>query len=316
MNNNPKDVSLFDQYDDPDQAAEEGRSIYLSKMDTGKWIDEQMEGVRKFCAANFDHDESPLWPKLGSHFITEFCETRRIDKTGDSGDEFGLIWRDVIFTYYKRFGRSTYVSRELSSEEATQFIKEVKEALESCLEAVIETKATEVAAKIAATPPPTPEQLDAVEASRAAAAAVIAEHDADPIGFYTFRERRELMAVKLNYQPSYKAVESADDANNLLDILHEEQIPYERPGYWLSKEEILAELNRHYGCGVNVAINKVTPENTFKVTEWEENPRAVLLHVEVPGLGPWRMLHGMVEADAWRIAYRRTFDKDPIRTQH
>jgi hypothetical protein len=124
-----------------------------------------------------------------------------------------------------------------------------------------------------------------------------------------------MMATKLGYTPSYKEVASASDANDLMDILHEEQIPYERPGYWLTKEEILAELNQHYQKGVNIAINPVTPEDVFTVEQFGAEEGSLLINLEVPNMGPWRFLHGMVEADAWRIAYRRTFNKEPIKVQ-
>lgn len=312
MNTQLKDVSLFETFKDPDEASEAGLSFPLDQTDTGKALKTRMGEICKWIPTAFDADKDPLWPKFDKVLDTDLFESRYM---GD--EEFVLVWRNVAFTYYKRFGRSTYVSRELTDDEATQFIMELRGTLENL---AASGPAFDPQAKYKPTPPVDeatlpPDQLVKSRQDRVEALAVIAIHDLDPIGFYTFRERRELMAAKNGYVPSYKEVASASDANDLIDILHEEKIPYERPGYWLSKEEILAELNAHYGCGVNVAINDVTPEDVFKITELEAGPRAILLHVEIPNLGPWRMLHGMIEADAWRIAYRRTFNKEPIKVQ-
>jgi hypothetical protein len=312
MNNNPKDVSLFVTFKDPDEASESGLSSALDETDTGKVITTRMHEICKWIPTAFDADKDPLWPKFDKVLDTELFETRYM---GD--EEFVLVWRDVAFTYYKRFGRSTYVSRELTDDEATQFIMELRGTLENL--AASKPK-YDPQAQYKPTPSVdpatlTPEQLAKVEADKAEALEVIAIHDLDPVGFYTFKERRELMAIKNGYTPSYKEVASASDANDLIDILHEEQIPYERPGYWLSKEEMLAEMNEHYQAGVNVVIGQPTPEDKFEVTPHPDGTNAVLLHIEVPNVGPWRMLHGMVEADAWRIAYRRTFNKEPIKAK-
>jgi hypothetical protein len=312
MNNSQKDVSLFETFKDPDEASEKGLSVYLIETDTGKGIDQRMEEIRRWIPLNFDADKDPLWPKFDKVLDTELFESRHM---GD--EEFVLVWRDVAFTYYKRFGRGTYVSRTLTDDEATQFIMELRGTL---IEMAASQPAFDPQAKYKMTPPVdpatlTPEQATKVETDKAEALAVIAIHDLDPVGFYTFKERRELMAVKNGYVPSYKEVASASDANDLMDILHEEQIPYERPGYWLSKEEMLAEMNEHYQAGVNVVIGEVTPENKFEVTPHPDGTNAVLLHIEVPNVGPWRLLLGMVEAESWRIAYRRTFNKEPIKVQ-
>lgn len=310
MNNATKDVSLFVKFKDPDEASEAGLSVYLIETDTGKGIDQRMEEIRKWIPTAFDADKDPLWPKFDKVLDTDLFESRHM---GD--EEFVLVWRDVAFTYYKRFGRGTYVSRALTDDEATQFIMELRGTLENLAKEQTVHEAAVKVTKETAKNPPTAEQLAKVEADKAAALEVIAIHDLDPIGFYTFRERRELMATKLGYIASHKEVASASDANDLIDILHEEKIPYERPGYWLTKEEILAELHDHYQKGVNVGIGPVTPEDKFEVGPYGLGGVALMLHVEVPNLGPWRMLHGMIEADAWRIAYRRTFNKEPIKVQ-
>jgi hypothetical protein len=312
MNTSPKDVSLFETFKDPDEASEKGLSVYLIETDTGKGIDQRMEEIRRWIPLNFDADKDPLWPKHGKVLDTALFESRHM---GD--EEFVLVWRDVAFTYYKRFGRGTYVSRALTDDEATQFIMELRGTL---VEMASSQPAFDPQSKYKMAPPVdpatlTPEQAAKVEADKAEALAVIAIHDLDPVGFYTFKERRELMAVKLGYVPSYKEVASASDANDLMDILAEEKIPYERPGYWLSKEEMLAEMNEHYQAGVNVVIGEPTPEDKFEVTPHPDGTNAVLLHIEVPNVGPWRMLLGMVEADAWRIAYRRTFNREPVKAQ-
>jgi hypothetical protein len=310
MNIAPKDLSLFETFKDPDAASEAGLSQYLIETDTGKVIDERMSEICKWIPTAFEADKDPLWPKFDKVLVTDLFESRHM---GD--EEFVLVWRDVAFTYYKRFGRGTYVSRALTDDEATQFIMELRGTLENLSKEQTAHETAVAVVKETAKNPPTSEQVTNTAKDLFEANEVIRIHDLDPIGFYTFKERRALLATKNGYTPSFTQVANASDANNLLDILNEEGIPYERPDYWLSKEEILAELNAHYEAGVNVAIGGPHPDGAMIVTKHPDGSNAVILHVEVPNLGPWRMLHGMIEADAWRIAYRRTFHKEPIKVQ-
>lgn len=310
MNIHEKDASLFETFKDPDDAAEKGLSVYLIETDTGKAIDARMSEICKWIPTAFSADKDPLWPKFDKVLDTNLFESRHM---GD--EEFVLVWRDIAFTYYKRFGRGTYVSRALTDDEVTQFFIELRGTLDKLSKEIDAHDAAIKVTKETAKNPPTAEQLAQAAKDKAEADAVIAIHDADPIGFYTFQERRELLAVKLNYSPSYQVMKRARDANWVLDILHEEKIPYERPDYWLSKEEMLKEMNEHYQAGVNIVIGGVTPEDKFEMGKFPGESNAIVLHVEVPNLDPWRFLHGMCEADAWRIAYRRTFNREPIKVK-
>jgi hypothetical protein len=224
MNNATKDVSLFVKFKDPDEAAEAGHSVYLIETDTGKWIDEQMDGLRKWIAQNFDHDKDPLWPKHGNQFVCDLFEARHM---GD--DEFVMVWRDVVFTYYKRFGRGTYVSRALDSEEAAQFINEFKVTVEALAKETDAAEVVRVAAVEAAKPPPTAEELAKAAEDKAQADQRVAEHDADLENNYSLEERRRLLAQAKNYTATLRPILTLDYAESIIALLEEEGIPHTRP---------------------------------------------------------------------------------------
>lgn len=219
MNLAPKDVSLFTVFADPDAAADAGKSIYLPDTDTGKAIDARMTEMQKWISENFNHDEDPLWPKHGNTFVCDLFEARHL---GD--DEFVLVWRDIAFTYYKRFGRSCFVSRALTDDETTQFFME----LHGALDALSKERSKEdplAKYKAPAYVPPTDPRLIKEAAEAAAAIAVL---DARP-GHYTLDERRLMLGKKNNYTPNLQPIANLQRLNDSLEILKDEGIPELRP---------------------------------------------------------------------------------------
>ncbi|MNQ03240.1 hypothetical protein D3C85_159380 [compost metagenome] len=224
MNNNPKDVSLFVTFKDPDEASESGLSSALDETDTGKVITTRMHEICKWIPTAFDADKDPLWPKFDKVLDTELFETRYM---GD--EEFVLVWRDVAFTYYKRFGRSTYVSRELTDDEATQFIMELRGTLENLAKAQDDHEAAIKVTKETAKNPPTAKQLAKAAEDKALADKRVADHDVDPEGHYTLHERRMLLATAKGYTATLRPILTLDYAESIISLLEEEGIPHAKP---------------------------------------------------------------------------------------
>lgn len=218
MNEALKDVSLFTNYAEVDVLVESGELVYLDDTDTGKAIDEKMKEICSWIPHNFAHDEDPLWPKHGNTFVSDLFEARHLGE-----DEFMLVWRDMAFTYYKRFGRSTCVTRALTDEEATQFINELR----GTLQALAAKNPYDPLARYRPAEEPLPkdpaERTKAV-AARRAAEAKIAELDARE-GYYSVDERRVMMAKKKNYTPVLKPIPTLERLNDILEVLNDEEIP-------------------------------------------------------------------------------------------
>lgn len=218
MNTAEKDVTLFDKLVDDDTVKIEDM-IYLTNTDTGKAIDTRMRDMRQWIAQNFNHDEDPLWPKHGNQFTGPLFEARHIDS-----DDFILVWRDVAFSYYKRFGRSTYISRALTDDETTQFFIELTGTLDALTK---ERPKEDPQAKYKAEPYVEPTDPKAVEKKQAADAA-IAKLDARE-GHYTLDERRTLLAERNKYTPNLTPILTVQKLNDLLEVLKDEGIPEKRP---------------------------------------------------------------------------------------
>lgn len=221
MNTSPKVVSLFEKFKDPDEASEAGLSVYLSETDTGKWIDEKMSEIRSWIPHNFDADKDPLWPKFDKVLDTDLLESRHM---GD--DEFVLVWRDVAFTYYKRFGRGTYVSRALDTLEAAQFVAEFKGTVEWLSKQQEATVKVAEATKVLSTPAPTAEQMAKAAEDKVLADKRVAEHDVDPEGNYTLHERRLLLAKAKGYTATLRPILTPEYAESIITLLEEEGIPH------------------------------------------------------------------------------------------
>lgn len=218
MNEALKDVSLFDRFKEVDVLVESGTLLSLEDTDTGKSVEEKMKEICKWIPTAFSHDEDPLWPKFGNQFVDPLFEARHIGE-----DEFILVWRDVAFTYYKRFGRSTYISRELSDLEATQFIQELRGTLQQ----LADKKPYDPLALYRAVEEPLPEdptQRKIAIAKRQEADAEIARLDARE-GYYTLTERRLMYAKQRGFIPNLNAIPSLDRLNTLLDIMEDAGIP-------------------------------------------------------------------------------------------
>jgi len=229
MNEALKDVSLFDKLVENNEIALEYQHVKtedmleLIKTDTGRSINEKMEGVRKWVAENFSAEESPLWPKHGNNFNCELFEARCFDL-----DDFVLVWRDVAFAYYKRFGRCTFVSRALTDDEASQFITEITAAVET-LAASKPPHDPLAQYRPAEEPlPKDPTERKRAVAMRQEADKAIAELDARE-GYYSFDERRVLLAQKNNYTPTLKPVPSLQRLHDILEVLRDDDIPEKRP---------------------------------------------------------------------------------------
>lgn len=219
MNTAEKDVTLFDKLVDDDQVVKIEDMIYLTNTDTGKAIDTRMRDMRQWIAQNFNHDEDPLWPKHGNHFKCQLFEARHIDS-----DDFILVWRDVAFSYYKRFGRSTYISRALTDDETTQFFIELTGTLTNLM---TERPKEDPLKAYKAEPYVEPTDPKAVEKKQAADAA-IAKLDARE-GYYTLNERRTLLAERNKYTPNLTPILTVKSLNDLLEVLKDEGIPEKRP---------------------------------------------------------------------------------------
>ena len=69
MNLQLKDVSLFEKFKDPDEAADTGLSHILDSTDTGKVIKRRMDEICKWIPTAFDADKDPLWPKFSKVLV-------------------------------------------------------------------------------------------------------------------------------------------------------------------------------------------------------------------------------------------------------
>lgn len=224
MNLHEKDASLFEKFKDPDEAAEKGLSVYLIETDTGKVIDARMSEICKWIPTAFDADKDPLWPKNDKVLDTNLFESRHM---GD--DEFVLVWRDIAFTYYKRFGRGTYVSRALTDDEVTQFFIELRGTLENLAKEIDGHEAAVKVTKETAKNPPTAEQLAKAAEDKAQADQRVAVHDADLENYYSLEERRKQLAVVKNYTATLRPILTLEYAESIIALLEEEGIPHARP---------------------------------------------------------------------------------------
>lgn len=224
MNLQLKDVSLFEKFKDPDEAAEAGLSVYLTDTDTGKVIDQRMSEICKWIPTVFDADKDPLWPKFDKVLVTDLLESRHM---GD--EEFVLVWRDIAFTYYKRFGRGTYVSRALTDDEVTQFFIELRGTLENLAKSIDTHEAAIKVTKDTAKNPPTAKQLAKAAEDKVLADKRVADHDADPEGHYTLHERRMMLATAKGYTATLRPILTLDYAESIITLLEEEGIPHAKP---------------------------------------------------------------------------------------
>lgn len=215
MNVQPKNRELLEKPISEEIGDYSEGMLYLIDTDIGKAFDERMSSMRKFCAENFGHEDDPLWPKFGDNFKSDLFEAVH---RGD--DEFLLVWRDVLFAYYKRFGRSTYISRELTDDEVTQFFMELQGVLTSL---VANSPPVDKMGKYRPDPIPTPNTPGGKLLHEAAA--LVKAYDEDPANALTLNQRRTLLGEKRGYAPALGPVISPTVFHELIAMLDEEGIP-------------------------------------------------------------------------------------------
>lgn len=304
MNEALKDVSLFESLTADDDVKIEDMKA-LDDTDTGKIIGEKMKEICRWIPHAFAADEDPLWPKHGNTFVGELFEARHIDS-----DDFILVWRNIAFSYYKRFGRSTYVSRALTDAEATQFLTELR----GTLEALSAKKPYDPLSSYRAVPPERAVPLTDQEKKDAAfeieqVNKQIALLNLNPQYYYSLDERRSLLAEKNNYVANLYPVITLEQLRGLVMILSDENIPVLRAGEFLDVDVIKYELAKFHGMVTNVCINVDGEPKSCKLDdriEW-------MVAVPLPLIYAERLQSGALDREAWNAAYRFVFKKEPIK---
>lgn len=336
INTKPKDSELFTKFSDPDHSAETGELLYLIDTATGKYIDQKMGEIREWIPKHFDHHEDPLWPMYGNKFVTDLCEARVADPKEPGNNDFILVWRDVAFTYYKRFGRGTYVSRAMELEEVEQFLTELREALTS--KVVVEDAAPDGKFPPFKVDESGEQPMDkTAELSLELAKTLVAVHDKNRLTHYTLRERRIMMAASRGYSPKLTVLASPSEVNNLIELLNEEGIAIKRPvplaeyvevklfdellaiyapGMFMTQEQIEEALALKLGTKVMITIEAENPAYVFQVIKADDGS-STRIHISLTNdrMTPARMISGECHLDAWRQAYRMVFNKEPMHTQ-
>lgn len=124
FNNAPKDLTLFIKYSEYDTMPE-GAMVKIGDPLCGinnafaEWLKGQNNTASTLLAAYWD----PLWHHFEDRFVGEHAEFNILPDAGEN--EFGFVWRDVIFVWYKHLGHSARCNRLITPDELIQMVEEI-----------------------------------------------------------------------------------------------------------------------------------------------------------------------------------------------
>lgn len=124
LNNAPKDLTLFIKYSEYDTLPE-GTMLKIGDPLCGintvfaNWL----KGQNTTASTLHDAYWEPLWHCYEDRFVGEHAEFNQLPDAGEN--EFGFVWRDVIFVWYKHLGHSAWCNRLITPDELIQMVEEI-----------------------------------------------------------------------------------------------------------------------------------------------------------------------------------------------